>query len=46
MVRHLEKNWQAFFAALAAWKEAPCRFTGRPKLPRSKAKTKGRVLLI
>src|SRR5690348_11628743 len=46
LLRQLDKNWRAFFAALAAWKEDPSKFTGRPKVPRYKDKTKGRFLLI
>src|SRR5215472_5983679 len=46
ILRQLDKNWRAFFAALAAWKEDPSRLTGRPKLPKYKDKTKGRFLLI
>jgi putative transposase len=46
ILRQLDKNWRAFFAALAAWKEDPSKFTGRPKLPKYKDKTKGRFLLI
>ncbi|HEY7348722.1 MAG TPA: transposase [Ktedonobacterales bacterium] len=45
VLRQLDKNWRAFFAALNAWKEDPSRFVGRPKLPRYKDKTKGRFLL-
>jgi putative transposase len=33
------------FAALAVWKEDPSKFTGRPKLPKYKDKTKCRFLL-
>lgn len=46
ILRQLDKNWRAFFAALAAWKEDPSRFTGRPKVPQYKDKTKGRFVLI
>ena len=45
VLRQLEKNWRAFFAALEAWKEDPSKFGGRPKLPKYKHKTKGRFLL-
>lgn len=46
ILRQLDKNWRAFFAALAAWKEDPSKFVGRPKLPKYKDKRKGRFLLI
>ena len=46
VLRLLDKNWQGFFAALAAWQEAPGRFLGRPKLPGYKDKQQGRNLLV
>lgn len=46
ILRQLDKNWRAFFAANEAYREDPSKFTGRPKLPRYKDKTKGRFLLI
>ena len=46
ILRQLDKNWRAFFAACEAYREDPSKFTGRPKLPRYKDKTKGRFLLI
>jgi putative transposase len=42
----LDKNWQAFFAAVKAYKIEPTRFTGRPKLPKYKNKVKGRNILV
>src|SRR5258706_8738146 len=42
----LHKNWTAFFKALAAYKENPSPFTGRPRLPKYKHKTEGRNLLV
>ncbi len=46
ILRQLDKNWRAFFAACEAYREDPGRFVGRPKLPKYKHKTKGRFLLI
>ena len=46
VLRVLAQNWQSFFEASKAYKEAPNKFTGRPKLPKYKHKTKGRNLLI
>jgi putative transposase len=46
ILRQLDKNWRAFFAACEAYREDPSRFVGRPKLPKYKHKTKGRFLLI
>ncbi len=42
----LDKNWQAFFEAIARYREDPSKFTGRPKLPKYKHKTQGRNILI
>jgi putative transposase len=46
VLRLLDKNWQSFFAALAAWQEDPATFLGRPKLPGYKDKQQGRNLLV
>lgn len=45
ILRQLDKNWRAFFAACEAYREDPSKFVGRPKLPKYKDKTKGRFLL-
>jgi putative transposase len=45
-LRLLEKNWQSYFAACAAWQEEPSKFLGRPRLPGYKDKQKGRNLLL
>jgi putative transposase len=43
----LDKNWKSFFEAVKAYKAAPSKFTGRPKLPKyKKDKLKGRNLLV
>ena len=46
ILRQLDKNWRAFFAACEAYREDPSKFVGRPKLPKYKDKTRGRFLLI
>jgi putative transposase len=46
ILRQLDKNWRAFFAACEAYREDPSTFVGRPKLPKYKDKTKGRFLLV
>jgi putative transposase len=46
VLRQLERDWRAFFAARAAWHADPAKFLGRPKLPRYKDKQTGRNLLI
>jgi putative transposase len=42
----LHQAWIGFFEAMDCWREHPERFTGRPKLPGYKHKTKGRNLLV
>jgi len=42
----LDKAWTGFFEANEAYKQDPSKFTGRPKLPKYKHKTKGRNLLV
>lgn len=46
VLRTLDKNWQSFFKAIAAWRDDPSKFLGRPKLPKYKDKQHGRNLLI
>jgi len=46
VLKLLDKNWQAFFKAIAAWREHPEQFLGRPKLPKYKDKAHGRNILI
>jgi putative transposase len=46
ILRQLDKNWRAFFAACETYREDPSKFVGRPKLPKYKQKTKGRFLLL
>jgi putative transposase len=45
ILRQLDTNWRAFFAACEAYREDPTKFVGRPKLPKYKDKSKGRFLL-
>lgn len=42
----LDKNWQSFMKANLSYKETPEKFTGKPRLPKYKHKSKGRNLLI
>ena len=42
----LDKNWKSFFEATKAYKADFSKFTGPPKLPKYKDKTKGRNLLV
>ncbi|HEX9414848.1 MAG TPA: transposase [Ktedonobacterales bacterium] len=46
VLRQLDHDWRAFFAAREAWKADPSKFVGRPRLPGYKDKQKGRNLLI
>jgi putative transposase len=46
VLRQLDRNWRAVFAALEAWKADPSQFLARPRLPRYKDKQQGRNLLI
>ncbi|HLY31580.1 MAG TPA: transposase [Ktedonobacterales bacterium] len=45
VLRLLDKNWQSYFAACAAYQEDPSKFLGHPKLPGYKDKQTGRNLL-
>jgi putative transposase len=46
VLRMLDKNWQGYFAACAAWQEDPSKFLGHPKLSGYKDKQRGRNLLV
>jgi putative transposase len=46
VLRLLDKNWQSYFAACAAWEVDPAKFLGHPKLPGYKDKQRGRNLLV
>lgn len=46
VLRLLDKNWQVFLAARAAYQADPSQFAARPRLPKYKHKTDGRVVLM
>jgi putative transposase len=46
VLRLLDKNWQSYFAACAAWKADPAKFLGHPRLPGYKDKQQGRNPLV
>jgi putative transposase len=46
VLRQLDRDWRAFFAALGAWTADRAKFVRRPCLPRYKDKQQGRNLLI
>jgi putative transposase len=45
VLKQLDQNWRAFFAAVADWRDHPERYLGRPKPPGYKDKETGRFLL-
>ena len=45
VLRQVDHDWQAFWAAHKVYKQIPEKFTGRPQLPRYKHKTDGRNVL-
>jgi putative transposase len=45
VLKQLDHDWQAFFAATAAWQVHPEKFKGRPRLPHYNHTTQGRKLL-
>ena len=46
VLRLLDKNWQSYFAACAAWEAGPAKFLGHPRLPGYKDKQQGRNPLV
>jgi IS605 OrfB family transposase len=46
VLKQLDHDWDAFFKALAAYKEDPSKFKARPKIPGYKQKTEGRNMLV
>ncbi len=46
VLKQVDHDWRAYFAAIKAWELAPAKFTGKPRLPSYKHKEKGRNLLV
>jgi putative transposase len=46
VLRQVDHDWQAYFAALAEYETHPAKFTGRPKLPGYKNTADGRNMLV
>lgn len=46
VLKQVDHAWQAYFRALADWRDQPERFPGKPRLPQYKDKASGRNLLI
>jgi putative transposase len=42
----LDRSWRSFFAAMAAYREDPSAFTGKPGIPKYLDKIKGRAALV
>ena len=45
VLKQVDHDWQAFFAARDDWETHPEKFLGKPRLPKYKPKTTGRNLL-
>ncbi len=45
VLKQVDHDWQAYFAALAEWKAHPDKFQGKPRLPKYKNTASGRNLL-
>jgi putative transposase len=46
VLKQVDHDWQAYFAAKAVWEAAPEQFLGKPRMPKYKDKTKGRNVLV
>ncbi|MBZ0285439.1 MAG: transposase [Anaerolineae bacterium] len=46
VLKQVDHDWQAYFAALAEWKAHAEKFQGKPRLPKYKDKSKGRNVLV
>ncbi len=46
VLKQVDHDWDAFFKALAAYKEDPSKFKARPRIPGYKHKTEGRNMLV
>jgi putative transposase len=46
VLKQVDHDWQAYFAAKAVWEATPEKFLGKPHIPKYKDKTKGRNLLV
>lgn len=45
-IKLLSKNWKSFLVAIKDWSKQKEKYTGRPKLPKYKDKTKGRYIAV
>jgi putative transposase len=46
VLKLLQKNWKAFYAARKAWVAHPEKFLGKPRIPKYLDKQRGRFLLV
>jgi putative transposase len=46
VLKQVDHDWQAYFAAKAVWEATPEQFLGKPRMPKYKDKTKGRNVLV
>jgi putative transposase len=46
VLKQVDHDWQAYFAAYAEWEAHPEKFGGKPRIPKYKDTSKGRNLLV
>ncbi|MDX1994509.1 MAG: transposase [bacterium] len=46
VLKQVDHDWQAYFAAYAEWEAHPEKFKGKPRIPKYKDTSKGRNLLV
>ncbi len=46
VLRLLDQNWKAFFKAFKDWRSHPCKYLGRPQLPRYKPKNGESIVIF
>ncbi|NET44996.1 transposase [Okeania sp. SIO2B3] len=46
IIKCLVATWRGYFQAIIEWSKHPCKFLGKPKIPKYKDKTKGRNVVI
>ncbi|MDJ0516225.1 MAG: transposase [Trichodesmium sp. MO_231.B1] len=46
IIKCLVATWRGYFQAIIEWSKHPCKFLGKPKIPKYKNKTQGRNVVI
>ncbi|WP_293141561.1 transposase [Okeania sp. SIO3I5] len=46
IIKCLVATWRSYFQAIKEWSKHPCKFLGKPKIPKYKDKTQGRNVVI